>query len=167
MSRSGDEWYKRAPRKFLDGVQGMGPELIGAYAVILDILYARDGDMVRDDHHLAGVMGCSKRKAAALTEGLISLGKLRIEGENIVNDAAEALIETRRKQRETEPKRARKVAENRPTFNENNVLSLQKRIEEKEYPQTPTGAGRKNPRFGTSFSEEEFMAKVRSQTDEL
>ena len=65
--KQGLDWYKREPRAFLDGVQGMGPELIGAYAVLLDLMYARGGDTMRDDRHLSGILGCSVRKARATT----------------------------------------------------------------------------------------------------
>ncbi|MGB0855063.1 MAG: DUF1376 domain-containing protein, partial [Pikeienuella sp.] len=104
MSGVGDTWYKREPRRFIDGVQGLGPELIGAYSVILDLIYARDGDLPRDDRHLSGVLGCSKRKAAALTDALIELGKLSISGGKIGNPKASDVLEIRRKQRETSAK---------------------------------------------------------------
>ena len=137
--RPADTWYKRDPKAFLEGAQGMGPELIGAYAVIIDILYARGGDMPRDDRHLSGVLGCSLRKAKALTEALIDLGKLGVEGEKITNRRASIEIAERKKQRETAPKTARKVSENEVTPNENNVLALQKRREENNTPHTPQG----------------------------
>lgn len=137
-----DTWYKRDPQAFLGGVQGMGPELIGAYAVILDILYARHGDMPRDDRHLAGVLGCSIRKARALTEQLIQLEKIRIEGGKIVNRKATEVIGQREKQRETYVKPTRSNNENGPTANENNNLKLQIR-EEKNTPLTPQGGTRR------------------------
>ena len=99
-----DRWYKRDPRDFLEGAQGMGPDLIGAYAVILDILYARHGEMPRDDRHLAGVLGCSIRKARSLTEQLLAIKKIEIEGGNIVNKRALREI----KERETNAKPTRK-----------------------------------------------------------
>lgn len=76
----GLDWYKRFPRLFLDGVQGLGPEAIGAYAVLLDLIYARGGYSRRDDRHLAGILGCSVRKARALTDALIEAGKVDVEG---------------------------------------------------------------------------------------
>lgn len=145
-----DTWYKRDPKAFLDGVQGMGPELIGAYSVILEIIYARGGEMPRDDRHLSGVLGCSLRKSRALTEQLISLGKIRIVGGNVVNDRASLELETRRKQRETEPKSARKVSENRPASNENKALVSQNRREENITPLSPQGGMRSHRVVGVS-----------------
>jgi len=138
-----DTWYKRDPQKFLGGVQGMGPELIGAYSVIIEIIYARHGEMPRDDRHLAGVLGCSIRKARALTEQLIELKKIRIEGGNVVNSKAAETIEERRKQRETSVKPTRSGDENATTSNKNNGLVLQIR-EEKNNPLTPKGGFRRN-----------------------
>ena len=138
-----DTWYKRDPQKFLGGVQGMGPELIGAYAVIIEIIYARHGDMPRDDRHLAGVLGCSIRKARALTEQLIDLKKLRIEGGNIINSKAAETIEARRKQRETSVKPTRSSDENDTTSNENNGLVSQIREDKSNTPHTPQGGLRR------------------------
>lgn len=134
-----DRWYKRDPRDFLEGVQGMGPELIGVYAVILDILYARHGEMPRDDRHLAGVLGCSIRKARSLTEQLLAVGKIKIEGGNIVNDRALREI----KERETNAKPTRNGHENRGASNESSNLARQRRGEENITPLTPQGGMRR------------------------
>lgn len=137
-----DTWYKRDPQAFLGGVQGMGPELIGVYAVILEIIYARHGDMPRDDRHLSGVLGCSIRKARSLTEQLIALEKIRIEDGKIVNRRASETILERKKQRETNAKPTRNGDENEPTLNENNHLDRQIR-EDKNTPLTPQGGLRR------------------------
>jgi uncharacterized protein YdaU (DUF1376 family) len=143
---SADAWYKREPLAFLRGVQGMGPELIGAYAVIIEILYSRAGDMPRDDRHLSGVLGCSIRKARALTDALISLGKIEICDGKITNRRVSDELEKRRNQRETNAKPTRSIGENGTGSNENNDLTLQKRREENT-PLTPHGGQR---RFGIS-----------------
>lgn len=77
--RQGLPWYHRYPHAFLDGIQGLGPETIGAYAVLIELIYARDGNTRRDDRHLAGIMGCSRRKATALTDQLIDQGKIYVD----------------------------------------------------------------------------------------
>lgn len=84
--RQGQSWYKRYPHAFLDGVQGMGPEMIGAYAVLIELIYARDGNTVRDDRHLAGVLGCSKRLAKSLTDKLIAKGKIVVSDDGILSN---------------------------------------------------------------------------------
>jgi len=134
-----DTWYKRDPIRFLGGVQGMGPELIGAYAVVLDLIYARDGDLPRDDRHLSGVLGCSIRKARALTEELIELGKIKMRDGKITNDVADRLLIERKKQRETNAKPTRSKRENDPTLSKNNGLVLQIREDKNNTPLTPQG----------------------------
>ena len=99
---SGLPYYKRYPRDFLDGVQGMGPELIGCYTVILDLMYARDDDFLRrDDRHLAGILGCSIRKARTLTNQLIERMKLAETADGfIVNSRAKSELKLARNHRE-------------------------------------------------------------------
>lgn len=94
--KRGVDWYKRDPIAFLDGVQGLGPENIGGYAVILDLLYARAGAMPRDDRHLSGILGCSIRKAAAITDTLLERGKIRFENGLITNTRVEDEASERR-----------------------------------------------------------------------
>lgn len=138
-----DLWYKREPQAFLRGAQGMGPEMIGAYAVILDILYARGGDMPRDDRHLSGVLGCSIRKARSLTDAIIAAGKIQIVDGKIINERASIEFEMRRNQRETSVKQSRNSREIAPTSSNISYLAGQKRIEENN-PLTPKGGLRRS-----------------------
>ncbi len=84
----------------MDGVEGMGPELIGAYAYLLDLIYSRAGFSRRDDGALAGRLGCSKRKAKVLTDALIEHGKIQVSGEFLTQKEAEQHSNTRRTQSE-------------------------------------------------------------------
>jgi len=101
----------------------MGPELIGAYAIILEMIYARDGNLPRDDRHLAGVMGCSVRKARALTDGLIEAGKLSLVAGKLVNIRAEKVLKERRNRRETTVKQTRNDDEKALDINNVNDLT--------------------------------------------
>jgi len=96
MSERGSTWYKRDPIRFMDGVEGMGPELIGAYAYVLDLIYSRNGYSKRDDGALAGRMGCSKRKAKALVDSLIERGKIDAEGDYLTQKHAKKHANTTR-----------------------------------------------------------------------
>lgn len=123
---SGATWYKHNPRDFLDGVQGMGPEAIGAYIVVLDLIYARGGTVPADWRYLAGVMGCSARLAKSLVEGLIAAGKLsEIDGQ-LTNERAENELENQskllRKLSEAGANGGRKRAEKQAAANENSTL---------------------------------------------
>ncbi len=80
---SGQAWYRHYATKFLDGVVGMPPDQIGAYIVVLDLIYARGGAIPNDTRWLSGHMGCSTRAAGALVLRLIQRGKLSLNEEKI------------------------------------------------------------------------------------
>jgi len=124
--KAGLDWYKHEPRAFLDGVQGLGPDVIGAYIVLLDLIYARGGETRRDDRHLSGILGCSMRLATSLTDKLIALEKIGFDGTVLSNSRARNEVETAAKSardaRETGAKGGRKSAENRASLNKNNEL---------------------------------------------
>ena len=75
---SGQPWYRHNPRDFLDGIVGMTPDLIGAYIVTLDLIYARGGPIPNDARWLGGAMGCKERAAAGLVQRLLDAGKLSL-----------------------------------------------------------------------------------------
>lgn len=151
MAERGFTWYKRDPIRFMDGVEGMGPELIGAYAFVLDLIYARGGKSKRDDAALGGRMGCSKRKAGALVDALIERGKIEVHGEYLTHKHAEEHANTTRAISEKRANAGRKGGEKRPRCKENKDLaqasasSENKQIredkirEDKNTPQTPQG----------------------------
>lgn len=137
-------WYKREPAAFIGGVVGLGPEAIGAYAVILDLLYQHDGAIANDARWVGGILGCSSRKAESLIALLIERGKLSIEGGNLTNSKASQVIFERgngvkqsRNDRETPAKpprdndetpanQSRDADENDTETNENNELESDK-----------------------------------------
>lgn len=118
----GLDWYKRDPIDFIFGIQGIGPDLIGAYAIIVDLLYARAGKMPRDDRHLGGVLGCSTRKAKTLTDQLIDKGKITCHDGFITNSRASQQSKSRRDLSETRATAGRKGGENSAASNKNNDL---------------------------------------------
>lgn len=69
-------WYKREPSKFIGGVVGLGPDVIGAYTIILDLIYQNDGPVADDARYLGGILGCSSRKAASLVARLVEVGNV-------------------------------------------------------------------------------------------
>ena len=123
MSGRGSTWYKRDPIRFMDGVEGMGPELIGAYAYLLDLIYSRAGFSRRDDGALAGRMGCSKRKATALTNALIERGKIQVSGEFLTQKEAEQHSNAHRTESERNASAGRKGGEKSGQVRKNKALS--------------------------------------------
>ncbi|PSH68482.1 hypothetical protein CU102_11935 [Phyllobacterium brassicacearum] len=108
----------------------MGPELIGAYIVLLDLIYARGGETMRDDRHLAGILGCSIRKATSLTDGLVEQNKIQFEDGYLSNLRAKRDVKSARNSYETRLKSQSDRRENEAELNENKGL--------KDKPETST-----------------------------
>lgn len=109
-------WYKREPSKFIGGVVGLGPDVIGAYSIILDLIYQNDGPVANDARYLGGILGCSSRKAASLIDRLIVAGKLFVNSDGEISNAkAEQVIgerqETHRERAESGAKGGRNSRE--------------------------------------------------------
>jgi hypothetical protein len=67
-------YYKRFPRSFLDACIGLEwtLERKGAYAVLIDLIFMRDGNLPDDPQYIAGQLGCSVRKWNSIKSFLIS-----------------------------------------------------------------------------------------------
>ncbi len=142
-------WYKRNPREFLRDVQGLGPELIGAYDVTTELIMAEGASIPNDARWLGGILGCSSRKAASLVMNLLSLGKLVLDSEGrLMNEKAVSELENRadlhRKARESGAKGGRAYAENVSASRNNNDLGRatvehieQTILEKKDSPSKP------------------------------
>jgi uncharacterized protein YdaU (DUF1376 family) len=123
MSGRGMTWYKRDPIRFVDGVQGLGPDVIGAYAVLLDLMYARGGETMRDDRHLAGVLGCSVRLARALTDRLIEVGKVEFHDGFVSNSRAKSQAKQARTETEAKSNAQRERREREAVAKESKDLA--------------------------------------------
>lgn len=93
-------YYKRFPRDFLDGTIGLSLETKGAYAIVLDLIYMRDGRLPDDARYIAGQLGCSVRKWTAILSELVAAGKLQVASGIISNFRADYLCEETRKYRD-------------------------------------------------------------------
>jgi uncharacterized protein YdaU (DUF1376 family) len=87
---SGQAWYKHNPLDFLGGIVGMPPEQIGAYIVVINLIYARNGPIPNDARWLSGHMGCSPKMAKKLVESLAERGRIGISNGTIHDDRADA-----------------------------------------------------------------------------
>jgi uncharacterized protein YdaU (DUF1376 family) len=115
-------WYKRFPSDFLNGAHGLGPEVIGCYAIALDMIYDRGGPIPNDPRWIGGKLGCSGRMARSLIQKLLDSGKLFETPDGLSNMRAETeLAKARfegRKSAENGAKGGRKRAENARRSNE-------------------------------------------------
>lgn len=98
------DWYKREPRRFIDGVHGIGPELIGCYSVILDLIYVHEGSVHNDPRWIGSILGCSTKSAQAYIRRLIDLGKLSLHGDRLTNEKALTTIRERSERKLTNQK---------------------------------------------------------------
>lgn len=130
-------FYRRFPRKFIEGTVGMPLEVKGGYSILLDLIYAHSGRLVDDPKFIAGVLGCSVRKWNMIRERLIHLGKIQAENGIISNSIADAEIESCGKFQD-------KQAENRARPNKNRRLKSPNHHlidKDKDTPKPPQSGG--------------------------
>lgn len=115
-------WHKRYHSDALTGFMSLTLEERGAYQTVLDLIYDRGGPIVDNDRLLAGYMGVSLRKWAALRDSLLAKRKITRADGYISNSRAISELEkstkTSRKHSENGMKGGRKSAEVRKNANE-------------------------------------------------
>lgn len=87
MAETG-RWYKRNAADALTGMIGLSLEERGAYNTILDLIYARAGDLDDDDAFCAKACGCNVRRWKRLKLALVDHGKLQITNGKLYNERA-------------------------------------------------------------------------------
>lgn len=107
-------YYKRFPRDFLEGTIGLSFETKGAYAIVLDLIYMRDGRLPDDARYIAGQLGCSVRKWTAILSELVAAGKLQVLDGIISNFRADYLTEESRKYQDKQAQIAGNPRKNKP-----------------------------------------------------
>lgn len=83
------QWYKRDPSAALTGMAVLTLEECGAYNIILDLLYARDGNLPDDDLAIAKIMRVYPKTWRRLRRRLMDLGKLYVHGGCLHNGRAD------------------------------------------------------------------------------
>lgn len=123
-----NQWYKYHPLDFYHDTAGMTLEQIGAYQMVLNLIYMRQGPVEDNDAFIAGHLRISTRKWRTFKKALLEAGKLTLNGGQLTNVRAKKEIEnalkTSRKHREHGAKGARTRAEKDPPPNKNSDLSL-------------------------------------------
>lgn len=82
-------YYKFYPRDFYEGTQRMSLELKGAYIMLLNLIYTRNGPVDDEEGYVSRYIGCSIRKWQKLRLELIGLGKIAIIDGMISNSRAD------------------------------------------------------------------------------
>jgi hypothetical protein len=89
-------YYLRYPDAFLEATDGWPGDLKGAYGILLDLIYRRDGKLVDDAGSIAGHLGYSVRKWNLLKKQLIEKGKIKVVDGIIRNTRADDHLISRR-----------------------------------------------------------------------
>lgn len=122
-----NQWYKHYPLDFYHGTEDLSIEEIGAYQLMLNLIYARQGPVADNDKFIAGHMRVSTRKWRAFRKRLLETGKLFLEDGKLMNLRAQTELENcakaARRQREHGAKGARTRDENRARANKNKDLN--------------------------------------------
>jgi len=79
------KWYKRDPEAFKGGTLGLTLEETGAYTLLLDDIYARDGNVPDNVRYLCRLWRCDPRVARRIRGRLLELKKLQISGQLLTN----------------------------------------------------------------------------------
>lgn len=106
------------PKDWLVKTTMLSPEERGVYIQIIALIYSYGGPIHNDPKHIAGVSGCSTRKAKIIIDELVSRGFLQFSGEKITQKRAEKELEIKFSLIKNGRKGGEKKAEN----NKNNNL---------------------------------------------
>src|SRR5262245_52946749 len=102
------KWYQHDPNAFSEGVAGLTLQEVGAYILILDAIYARDGELPNDDALLKCILRCHGHTWNALKRSLIAKGKIWIWGSKITAKRVQTTLKHAANFSETQRKRANK-----------------------------------------------------------
>ena len=79
------KFYPRDPDAFFGGVAGLSLEQIGAYTLIIDLLYARDGVLPDDDNAMCSILHLDPRVWLRVKRELMAAGKIRTTREGMLD----------------------------------------------------------------------------------
>jgi uncharacterized protein YdaU (DUF1376 family) len=78
------KFYKRDPHTALEGMSELTLEQIGAYNLLIDLLYARDGLVPDDDKLVARLLHRDPRTWRTMKKQLMAAGKVHITNEGLL-----------------------------------------------------------------------------------
>jgi len=77
-------WYKRYPSDVLASTLELNAAEKGAYTVLLDLMYARQGPLPDDVHFLTKAIGCSPQAWRKIRAHLFETGKITLTDEGLL-----------------------------------------------------------------------------------
>lgn len=102
-------WYKRDPHAAIEGMLGLTAEERGMYNTLIDMLYARDGNVPNDDRFMGLAQQCRPQQWRRVRDALIAKGKVRITADGkLAANSVETRLKEARNFIETQSHRAKK-----------------------------------------------------------
>lgn len=83
------KWFKWDPRAALTGMMILSLEERGAYITVLNLIYARDGELADDEETICTWLRCTPRVWKRLRARLIVCGKLYVHNGMLHNSRAD------------------------------------------------------------------------------
>lgn len=77
-------WYKRYPDQFIAGTLDLTCEEKGAYSVLIDLVYARNGPVPDDPKWLCKIIGCHGHTWRSIRRKLLDKGKICIAENGLI-----------------------------------------------------------------------------------
>jgi uncharacterized protein YdaU (DUF1376 family) len=103
------KWYKRDPHRAVVGMTGLTLEEVGAYNLLLDWMYIRDGKLLDDPRTICGYLHTKPQRWRRLRASLISKNKIYVLGGFLHNERTDReLITAAAKARRKFQQRARR-----------------------------------------------------------
>lgn len=79
-------WYKRFPHAAISGMTSMSLEEVGAYNLLLDWMWVKDGKLPDDPKIIARYLHTNSRRWKRLRDRLISMHKIYVLDGHLRND---------------------------------------------------------------------------------
>ena len=103
------KWYARDPHRAIEGMTGLSLQDCGAYNLLLDHSYARDGNLPDESRLICCMLRVHGNAWRAIRSRLIEAGKIKIQDGKIIPNGVENTLRSARnfseKQRERVAKR--------------------------------------------------------------
>jgi len=111
------------PHDWLTQTGHMTIQQRGLFIQVCAMIYANQGKIKNDAHHIGRVANCSSRMARALIDQLTQQGDLLIRGDFVTQKRCESELNSKRTLIERGAKGGRKSSEKRGEYNKNNDIS--------------------------------------------
>lgn len=155
------EWYKHKPEAFNLGVAQLTLEETGAYILVLNLLYSRDGDLPDDDAYISKVLHIQSRTWRKVKSALMAKGKIWQTSDGLLMaKRVENTLKTWRKHAENQANNSKKRWESKAR--ESLLRSKNLEVEKKEELVLDLEESKSKTRSVLKKSEDEVFARFKA-----